>query len=140
MSKKKADFYLYSTLTSSMHYTNHQPGGADLPERVGDGVHVAGGANLPDKYLRTPDGAVITPISAEELAYLQENEVFRMHEKNGFIQIKDKSYEPEKVAGDMETRDKSAPLVDQDFEAENQTPPTTGKPGDDNAPKNSRKA
>lgn len=129
MSKKNATHYIFSTLTASQVYTRTAPGGADLPVTVAE-VFIAGGSNVPDKYLRTPLG-VMTPVTDEEMAVLTENPVFQMHMKNGFITITESPAEPEVVAADMETRDESAPLVDSDF---NDLP-------EDNKPKaNKRKA
>ena len=126
MSKKT--HYIYSTLSSSMHYENHVPGGGDLPITASS-VFIQGGANIPDKFLRTPSGAVITPVSDEELTALEANEIFRLHKANGFIVVKDKAHDSEAVAADMTTRDASAPLVDSDFNADQQ--PVTGKADED---------
>lgn len=111
MSKK---FYVYSTLTSGMDYTGYLPGGADLPttEKV---VHLNGGANLADKHLVTPRG-VVTLLDEAEVEFLRNHPVFQLHQKNGFVTIEAKQAEPEVVAANMTGRDKSAPLVDQDFE------------------------
>jgi len=127
--------YVYSTLTAGMLYTRTAPGGGELPITTGE-VYIAGGANVPDKYMRTPDGAVVTPVNDEQLTILQENEVFQLHQKNGFIVVKGKSAEPEVVAADMETRDGSAPLVDGDFEGV----PDEEKPKVNTAKTNSRRA
>lgn len=110
----KATYYVFSTLTSSMEYTTTAPGGGDLPQTTAK-VFIAGGSNLPDKYLRTPVG-VMTPVTDEELSLLRDNEVFKLHEANGFMKVQSKPAEPEKVAADMVTRDQSAPTVDADFE------------------------
>lgn len=128
------DYYVYSTLTASQRYTNYQPGGGDLPIAAGE-VFIAGGANIPDKYLRTPDGSVVTKVSEEQMEVLNANEVFQMHMKNGFIRVSDHNEHPEVVAADMETRDQSAPLVDQDFEPDQA--PVTNAP---TSSKTSRKA
>lgn len=131
MSKANATHYVFSTLTASQTYTRTASGPNDLPRTVAE-VYIAGGANVPDKYLRTPAG-VMTPVTDEELAVLQENPVFQLHEKNGFVTIKSKPYEPEKVAAEMTHRDDAAPLTEQDF-AEEEAPKI-------NAPaKNNRKA
>lgn len=122
--------YVYSTLTAGMVYTRTTQGGGDLPITTAE-VYIAGGANVPDKYMRTPEGAVVTSVTDEELTILQENEVFKLHEKNGFVVVKGKEAEPEVVAADMETRDDSAPLVDGDFE---------GVPDADKPKSNSRRA
>lgn len=111
--------YVFSTLTSGMLYTRTAPGGGDLPITTAE-VYIAGGTNIPDKYLRTSIG-VMTPVTDEELSVLQENEVFKLHEANGFMKIQEKPADPEKVAADMITRDQSAPLVEEDF-AEDQKP------------------
>lgn len=131
MSKKNATYFVFSTLTASQLYTRTEQGGADLPRTVAE-VFIAGGSNIPDKYLRTPIG-VMTPVTDEEMAVLQENDVFNLHKANGFITVEQAPADAEKVAADMETRDESAPLVDGDFDDENK--PKT------NAPKaSSRKA
>jgi hypothetical protein len=133
MSKK---MYVYSTLAASMNYTKHGKGGGDLPVEEGN-VFIAGGANIPDKYMRTPEGAVVTPVTEEDVELLRANPVFVLHEKNGFVEISDKKVDGEKAAANMEGRDQSAPLVDQDFEAKGQEAPVTSK----DAPKpNGRRA
>lgn len=131
MSDKK--HYIYSTLSSTMNYENSTKGGGDLPIPTGS-VVIQGGANIPDKFLRTPDGAVVTPVTEKELEILNANEVFRKHVENGFIVVSDKKRDTEVVAADMETRDKSAPLVDADFEAAGQPTPTTKAPDADEPP------
>lgn len=127
MSKK---FFIVSTMTAAVAYPRYSTGGGDIPV-ASDHVTIQGGANVPDKFMRTPEGGVITPVTEEELAILQASPVFEMHQKNGFIKIMDKEPKSAEVAAsDLEGRDKSAPLVDEDFEAEGQQTPT----------KNSRKA
>lgn len=116
MTKKKAAYYVYSTLAAAMDYTTYQPGGGDLPQ-VDAVVRVEGGANIPDKYMRTPLG-VCTPVTEAELEALRKNDVFNLHEKNGFIIVRDKEVDVEVAAADMEGRDKSAPLVPADFPSE----------------------
>lgn len=137
MSKKSGGVYVFSTLTSNMVYRAYKEGGADMP-LVDKEILIAGGSNLPDKRLITPYG-VMTEISPEDLAILEENEVFALHKANGFITVRDKPADPEKVATDMETRDQSAPLVDADFSEDADAKGLTGstKPVEG---KNSRKA
>lgn len=116
--------YIFSTLTSSQEYRNYATGGADLPN-VDKSVIVAGGANVPNKQLITQYG-VMTTVDAEDLEWLERNEMFQLHKKNGFITVRDKPADPEKVAGDdMQSRDQSAPLVEEDF-ADNQQPQRNG--------------
>lgn len=135
---KKDEVYVFSTLTASNEYRSYGQGGADLPH-VDKSVLIVGGSNVPDKHLITPYG-VMTAVSAEDYSWLQENEMFKLHQKNGFITVRDKPADAEKVAAsDMETRDQSAPLVDADFK-ETEKPV---KDEDDTKPKpsgNSRRA
>ncbi|EEV4189247.1 TPA: hypothetical protein PN979_003150 [Escherichia coli] len=115
------EYYIYSTLTGSQAYQVYRNGGADLPiaERA---ILVAGGANLADKNFITPKG-VVTTVSDEDLALLKQNPVFQLHKSNGFIVVEEKPAPVEKVASDMEARDESAPLTDNDFIANGQKPP-----------------
>lgn len=125
MADKK--YYIYSTLASAMNYQVVAHKGNDL-YTAGQDIVIQGGANIPDKFMRTPDGAVVTPVSEQELEELRKNEVFKLHEANGFIVVKDKKLDPEKVAADMTGRDNSAPLVDADFAPEQV--PVIAKPDD----------
>lgn len=129
----KTEAYVYSTLTAPVQYPAYVKGGGDMPTAE-TAVTIFGGANCPDKYMRTPAG-VVTPVTAEELEILRQSPVFQLHEKNGFVRVEKKKMDPEKIAADMNTRDQSAPLVDQDFEALGQEPPKMGKPEDDSGNK-----
>lgn len=125
--KPKHDYYVYSTLAAPMDYTIYNAGGADLPVVEG-AIRIEGGANIPDKFLRTPDGAVVTGITEDQLTALKTVPLFQLHEKNGFIRVSDKDVDTEVMAADMEGRDKSAPLVDADFK-EDETPKTNEPAG-----------
>lgn len=110
--------YVYSTLSSDVNYTNHVPGGGDLPIAL-PSVHIKGGAGVANDRLITPRG-VVTEITEEEAEYLRANTVFQLHEQNGFVEISDVSIDPDKAAANLEGRDQSAPLVPQDLPADNQ--------------------
>lgn len=109
MAKK---IYVYSTLTSDQVYTGYAKTANGVPQ-VQSRILIKGGANLMTKALVTPHGAV-TEVTAEDLAQLRQCEVFKLHEANGFIKVSEDKADVEEVATDMETRDKSAPLVEQD--------------------------
>lgn len=115
MSKK---LYVYSTLASDMNYTNHAAGGGDMPIDLPP-VFIKGGAGVANDRLITPRG-VATEITEEDLAYLRQNEVFKLHEANGFVLVSDLYDDPDKVAADMAGRDPSAPVVPQDLGDDNQ--------------------
>ena len=85
-----SDFYVYSTLTASVSYM------------IGEDqfVLIAGGANVPDKYMLTSAG-VVTPVTTAQLDGLKALPLFQQHHKNGFIRWESKRHDVEKVVVDM---------------------------------------
>lgn len=135
MSKK---LFVFSTLASDVAYTNHAQGGADLPIDLPP-VLVKGGAGVMNDRIVTPRG-IVTEVTEEEVEYLRANQVFQLHEKNGFVMVSDSYGDPDSVAADMTGRDNSAPVVPQDLKDEDQpaavggdaptdAPQATGKGG-----------
>lgn len=133
----KTHAYIYSTLTASNVYREYKAGGGDMPI-VGRSVTILGGSNIPNKQLITPHGAV-TKIDATDLEWLMQEETFLLHLKNGFLKISEAETDPEKVAADMEGRDVSAPLVEEDFE-EGQAPVGASEEDKPTTKKNNRRA
>ncbi|MDR0736617.1 MAG: hypothetical protein LBF51_07285 [Zoogloeaceae bacterium] len=105
--------YVYSTLSAAQEYAGWAKGANDLP-RIRKMVRINGGANLADKHLITSKGAV-TEISEEDEAFLRENEIFRLHEKNGFVRVDRKKETVDKAVAQLEARDISAPDRPDDF-------------------------
>lgn len=130
--------YVFSTLTAPNRYTIYFPQLEDsnnkeaVPRQIKHEVLIEGGAGVANKNFITPLG-VMTHITDEQYKALQQNKSFMKHFENGFITVEDKPYEMEKVTGDMSHRDGSAPLREEDFEAEltsdgdPKKAPTTGK-------------
>lgn len=108
--------YVYSTLACDQNYTNHVTGGADIPQAL-PAVFVKGGAGVANDRLVTPRG-VVTEITEAEAEYLRANAVFRLHEKNGYVQISEAETDPEKAAADMNRADNSAPMTEADVPEE----------------------
>lgn len=109
-------FFIYSTLSASVRYAASEPGGADVPVPT-DGILIVGGTNVANKNLITPRGAVITEVDADQLERLRNDDVFKLHQANGYITVSDKKEDGEKVASaDMQGRDASAPLTPEDYE------------------------
>lgn len=106
--------YIYSTLTADQIYTNYKASPNGVPQATSK-IFIKGGANLMTKHMVTPRG-VVTEVTAEELAELRNNEVFKLHQANGFIQVSEAKTDVEKAVSDMVGRDQSAPLVEQDEE------------------------
>lgn len=105
-------YYVYSTLSCNNIYRSYKAT-SDLPV-AGDEVLIKGGANIATKNLVTPRG-VVTEIDENQLQLLQNDEVFKLHQKNGFIKIEEKLVDAEVVAADMDSRDQSAPLTPEDY-------------------------
>lgn len=106
--------YIYSTMTSSVDYPNYAAAGGDMPVANG-AITIYGGANVPDDKFVMPDGSVLTRVTDDEFEALQRSSVFRAQRDAGFIIVRDHEVNSEVAASEMEGRDKSAPLVDQDF-------------------------
>ena len=111
--------YVYSTLTADQLYTSYKPTIADgAPSLIERQVFINGGANLIDKVLQTPRGAV-THVSDDDVKFLLKNPDFILHQKNGFVTIEQKKVDSiEAVADAMTSRDESAPMTPQDLELE----------------------
>lgn len=116
--------YIYSTLTAANIYpTYRRVPGRDLPVEA-DRVCIQGGANLPSKVFVTPKG-VLTVVTDEEFDRLNESKAFKRHVDGGYLVCEDGPHDVAEVAADMTEKDKSAPMVPEDFTAAGQKPPTT---------------
>lgn len=106
--------YVFSTLANDQLYRNYVAGegGVNLDKAT---VHIKGGTGVANDRLVTPLG-VMTEVSDEQLEQLEQNHGFQMHKKNGFITVQKKKADPEKVAGDMNAKDASAPLTPSDYD------------------------
>lgn len=111
MSKR---IFILSTLSADQLYTTWVAGGADLP-KIAKQVFVAGGANVANRKLVTPQG-VVTEVDEDDLAALETNEVFQLHKTNGYITVsKTKPGDADAAAASQEQRSPDAPLVEGDF-------------------------
>ncbi len=110
--------YVFSTLANDQCYRQWIPGGGDVPG-VGRDITINGGAGVANERFVTPLG-VATTIGEEDLALLEQNHVFQLHKKNGFITVRMKDADAEKVAADMNRSDKSAPLTESHYVGANE--------------------
>lgn len=108
--------YVFSTLANDQLYQNWLQGGNDLPIKD-KGVLIKGGTGVANDRLITPIG-VSTEITEEEYEALKRNPVFLKHEKDGFLTVRAKKVEVEKVTPEMNMDDKSAPLTPSHFKDE----------------------
>jgi hypothetical protein len=105
--------YVFSTLTNDQRYIVWSKADNDLPTEERS-IFIKGGTGIANDRLITPLG-VMTEIDESDIEVLEANPVFQIHADNGFVVIERAKADPEKVAADMETKDKSAPLTDSDF-------------------------
>lgn len=115
-----AKIYVFSTLANDQLYTNWTKGGGDIPIK-GHSVHINGGTGVANNRLITPLG-VSTEITEYDLEELKKNPSFLDHEKNGFVVVKNKKAEAEKVAADMNLKDDSAPMTSSDYKTDEEKP------------------
>lgn len=105
--------YVYSTLTAPQLYR-----GAS-----GDVVRVEGGANSPDRFMRTPRG-VATRITEAQAAVLESSNLFKRHRARGFVEISAKQADAESVAKSLAGPDKSAPDTEEKLKQEGKESPS----------------
>ena len=118
--------YIFSTSTANQKYPIYRDTGDKGLSVIKSYVLIHGGANLPSKVLVTPKG-VMTSITDDEWDRLQKSSSFQKHRKRGFLTVEDAPTDADEVAGDMESRDKSAPMTRADFEDIGIKPPETSK-------------
>ena len=105
--------HVFSTLANDQLYVNYatNPEGIPLPT---SSILIKGGAGVANDRLITPLG-VATEIPEEHVAELEKNPVFAKHKAGGYIVIRDRRSNPEKVATDMNAKDKSRPMTPADY-------------------------
>ncbi len=108
-----AKHYIFSTIANDQTYVNWVEGEGGV-NTVTSETEVKGGHGVANDRLVTPLG-VVTEVSDEQLAELEKNFVFQMHKKKGFLVVRAKNADPEKVVSVMNLKDPSAPLTEADF-------------------------
>lgn len=109
--------YVYSTLPCGVIYNGYEKVNEGEIPNVVQGVEIKGGAGIADKNFMTPNG-IVTEVTADQLAFLKEHDLFKTHVKNGFITFDTKEKDVDAVVADMERKDKSAPLTPADIKAD----------------------
>jgi hypothetical protein len=105
--------HVFSTLANDQTYTNYTPNPDGIPIVVFE-CEIKGGAGVANDRLITPLG-IATEIPEEYLAQLEKNADFQRHKKAGYIVVRDRRTDPDKVATDMNARDPSKPLTPADY-------------------------
>lgn len=124
--------YVFSTLATDMTYTSWAHAGEGVPKSMVHSVFIQGGAGVaqkpkPGTDIWTPLGRV-TEVSDADLAVCEQDPVFQMHKKNGYITVQSKNSDVEKVALNMNRRDNSSPMTEADYPADSGIIVTTDLP------------
>lgn len=116
--------YVFSTMSSAVEYTFYAEGGGDLPLESRR-IRIEGGSGIINKNLITPQGAIATRVTDDELAALKKHPVFQFHQKKGFITVGKSNSDGEKKAVNegMKIFDGSRQLSEGDFKK----PPVSAK-------------
>lgn len=104
---------VFSTLSNDQLYTTYKTGENGVSHPVSQ-VFIAGKANITNKHFITPLG-MVTEITEEQLQELRSNDLFKLHEKNGFLKVSERKADVEAAVSDMAGPDASAPLTEADF-------------------------
>lgn len=115
-----AKTYVFSTLANDQRYQNWVIGGNDVPMKS-HSVLIKGGSGVANDRLVTPFG-VVTEVTEHDLEELKKNISFSNHEKKGFIVVRNKKAEVEKIASEMNLKDESSPLTHKDYISEEDSP------------------
>lgn len=132
--------HVFSTLATDMTYVNWHSPGEGIPPTEGKHINIRGGAGVAQKARPGSDiwtaYGFATEVSDDDLALLEQNEIFKLHKKNGYITIRSKAMDVEKAVADMNRKDNSSPLTEADVKARDagitvstDVPKSTARPG-----------
>jgi len=107
--------FVYSTLTAPNLYVEYAKNPDKSLNRITRKVLIQGGANVANrKTLVTPNG-VVTKVSAEDYAWLQDNKMFKFHEKAGYLRVVLVKPDTDEVIKDMVDRSDDSPIKPEDY-------------------------
>ena len=112
--------FIVSTLTGDQAYSifDKDSEGRQVP-RLKRRIIINGGANVANKKTLITMGGAVTEVSDEDVEALMTVKSFQKHLKGEFVKILKKNpANVEKAASDLQGRDKSAPITDDDMKAE----------------------
>jgi hypothetical protein len=106
--------YVFSTITTPVTIVEYTPYVPNSIPSVVRKFTIQGGANCPDKFMRTPRG-IATPITPADYEFLIHNDMFLEHMAGGFVQFGHSENDVERAARDMTPKDRSAPKTTADY-------------------------
>lgn len=109
--------YIYSTLTCDNTFAIFAPKpDPKALSRIVRKITILGGHGMKNpKGLDTPQG-VVTKVSDEDLAALENMVSFKQQVQAGFLVVDKKQTDPAKKVANMNPKDGSAPVTPKDFE------------------------
>ena len=114
--------YITSTMGCGVNYAIYGKTAGGLPV-IKKEITVNGGTGVINKLFATPNG-VVTEVSDADLELLEAHPLFQMHKEAGYIKVTKTS----KVdTANLEQKDKSAQLVEQDFTKKGKKAPKVNK-------------
>lgn len=109
--------HVFSTAANStmyVKYAENRPSNLNIVERE---VEIKGGSGVATTRLMTPLG-VHTEVKDEDYAWLKDHPLFKQSIAAGYITVRERSTNAEKVAANMVTHDQrtdACPIVPQDY-------------------------
>ena len=116
--------YVLSKLSSTTVYNSYTKAANGL-NIVTRHIEIMGGADVTDKNLIMPNG-VVTRVSDDELAILQNNKVFQKHVEGGYVKVFKVNPNVDKEADKM-PKDNSKQLTPSDYKKNGKKAPNTEK-------------
>lgn len=106
--------YVFSTITTKVDIVEYShPVVGQLPT-VTRKFTIQGGANCPDRFMRTPRG-IATPITPDEYEFLIHNDKFLEMMADGFVTFGHDENDVDRAVRDMVPKDRSAPKTSADY-------------------------
>jgi hypothetical protein len=113
--------YVFSTITTHVDIVEYTPYVVNSIPSVTRRFTIQGGANCPDKFMRTPRG-IATPITPADYDFLIHNDKFLEIMADGYVTFGNAENDVERAVRDMTPKDRSAPKTARDYQhVENNT-------------------
>lgn len=106
--------YIFSTATTPIAFVQYSEKQKNRYPTVLRKVIIKGGANRTLKTLETPRG-IVTEVSDDDLVFLSADPKFQGFVKRGFMTIAGDKKDLDSALKGMTPKDKSAPMVAEDF-------------------------
>lgn len=103
-----------STLPTSQKYSKWENKDGVFVETFSKTIN--GGHGIMNQFMQSPEGAVLTTVTVEELTELKGIELFQMHQKEGYIVVDGSILGISDSDNDMNKTSRSSPVKKSDIE------------------------